>query len=340
MRKLLFILFSIAILVYSKGEDNVINKYLDNVRVGNLIEYKNLKIFPIIAKKTLSIENYVILDEAMDRGWLKIKEISGSGQVNYVEVKNNGKSPVFIMTGEMISGAKQDRMLKEDVLLPSKSGWIRVPVYCVEHGRWTSVSKEFKSERLLVPNAVRQKAKITESQSEVWAEIAESQTRLGIASGTSTVRANYADKEVQKKIDEYSKKFERVPKLVKSTIGVVVTTGNRIICFDMFANNGLLKKLWKKLIKSYAMDALAGEKGIVDKNDIEEFIDVLMDAKYVSTGTPGLGRIIKAESDFGRGSALVYKTAVVHMDFFPHDGIIDTESDLRLDFRRDQRLDD
>jgi hypothetical protein len=244
------------------------------------------------------------------------------------------------MTGEMLRGAKQDRMLKEDVLIPPNSGWIRVPVYCVEHGRWTQVTPEFKSEGLLVPNAVREKAKMSESQSDVWDEIAMSQDRLGIASGTGTVRANYEDESVKKDVVEYTNKFEKIPKLSKSTIGVVVVTGNRIICFDMFANNGLLSKLWNKLIRSYAMDAITGEKCVVYRDDIEEFIEALKDTKHVSTGTPGLGSLLRLESDFGKGSALVYKSAVVHMDFFPQDDYIDIDSGLRLDIRRDERLDD
>jgi hypothetical protein len=338
MKKLLLLFVVLAMCVYPKGEEDAIKNYLDKVKIGKAIEYKNLRIFPIIAKKILSTQGYVTLDQASDKGWLKIKEV-GSGQVNFVEIKNNGKKPVFAMTGEMISGAKQDRMLNQDVLLPANSGWIRVPVYCVEHGRWTQVTPEFKSEKLLVPNAVRKKAKITESQSEVWDEIAAGQDRLGIASGTGTVIANYKDKDVKEKVDEYAKKFEKVPSVSKSCIGVVVTTGNRIICFDMFANNGLFNKLWKKLIKSYAMDAISGEKGIIEKDDIENFIEALEQANYVSTGTPGLGKLVKIESDFGKGSALIYKSAVVHMDFFPQDGIID-DGGLRLDIRRNQRLED
>jgi len=333
------ILIMLMICAFSKGEENAVKNYLDNIEVGEAFEYKNLKIFPLIAEKVLSIQSYVTLDEATDKGWLKIKEV-GSGQVNSVEVKNNGKHMVFAMTGEMISGAKQDRMLSQDVLLPARSGWIRVPVFCVEHGRWTSVSPEFKSEKLLVPNAVRQKAKISESQSEVWDEIAASQDELGIATSTGTVRANYEDKAVQKDLKEYAKEFEKFPKLSNSTIGVVVATGDRIICFDIFANNKLLNKLWKKLIKSYTMDALSGDKAIANKQHIEDFVEALKDAHYTSTGTAGLGTLLKIESDFGKGSALLYKSAVIHMDFFPTDGIIDEDSQLRLDFRRDQRLND
>jgi hypothetical protein len=339
MKKIMILSFVTAFFVFSKGEEDVITKYLNALKVGEPIEYRNLTIFPLLVNKTFTWQDYVTLDEAMDKGWLKIKE-AGSGEVNFVEVKNSGKKMVFMMTGEMVRGAKQDRMLKEDVLLPSNSGWVRVPVYCVEHGRWTSVSSEFKSGKLLVPNSVREKAKMNESQSDVWDEIATSQDRLGIASGTGTVRANYEDESVNKEIAEYTGKFKKVPQLSKSTIGVVVVTGNRIICFDLFANNGLLNKLWDKLIKSYAMDALSGEKGTVHKHDIEDFIEALKETEYISTGTPGIGKLIKIESEFGKGAALVYSSSVVHMDFFPTNDCWHQDSGMRLDFRMNERLEE
>ena len=334
MKKLALLLIAAVLLC---AENDAISTYLDNIKVGDPVEFKNLKIFPLIAGKTLSLQNYITLDEATDKNWLQIKEL-GSGNVNSVQIKNTGSSMVFILTGEMISGAKQDRMLKEDVLLPSKSGWIEVPVYCVEHGRWTSVSAEFKSEKLLVPNAVRQAAKLSESQAEVWDEIASSQDHLGIASETRTVRANYEDAEMQKKIGEYTNKFEKLPSLSKSTIGVVVSTGDRIICFDLFANNSLLSKYWKKLLKSYAMDGISGEKSSIDKGTIESLCEALTNTRQVSRSTGGKGETFELTADFGKGSVLVYQSAVVHMDFFPTENIIDNDTDLRLDLRRDQRI--
>jgi hypothetical protein len=328
----------LALVGISRAQEDVVIKYLNKIKVGNAFEYNNLKIFPVLATKTLSTQSYVTLDEATDKGWIKIKEV-GSGQVNSVTVRNTGNKMVFLLTGEVISGAKQDRMLNTDVLLPANSSWTQVPVYCVEHGRWTQVSPEFKSGMMIVPNAVRQKAKVSESQSEVWDEIASSQDRLGIASGTGTVTANYEDAEVKKKIEEYEKKFENFPEISSTTIGVVVTTDDRVICFDLFANAGLLKKYWTKLIRSYAMDALHGGKGTLDKDDIERFLEALSEANFTSTNTSGLGTLLKIESDFGKGSALVYGSAVVHMDFFPSEGFLD-DPELHLDIRRDLRLED
>jgi hypothetical protein len=338
MKRACLILMILALIGISQAQEDIVTNYLDKIKVGDAFEYKNLKIFPIHAIKTLSTQSYVTLDEATDKGWIKIKEV-GSGQVNFVTIKNTGNKMVFLLTGEVISGAKQDRMLSTDVLLPANSSWTQVPVFCVEHGRWTQISPEFKSEKMLVPNAVRQKAKVSESQSEVWDEIATSQDRLGVASGTGTITANYEDKDVQTKIDEYEKEFKKFPELSPTTIGVVVTTGDRVICFDMFANIALLKKYWKKLIRSYTMDALYGEKSCLDQDDIERFLEALSEANFTSTNASGIGTFLKVESDFGKGSALVYGSAVVHMDFFPSEGFID-DPELHLDIRRDLRLEE
>lgn len=339
MKRIMLGLITFAMFLSAKASEKAVVRYLEGIKVGSPVEHKNLKIFPLEINAPLTFKDFMTLDEAMEKGWLKIKEV-GSGVVNTVQIKNNGDQPVFILTGEMITGAKQDRMIKADVLLPPNSGWLEVEVYCVEHGRWVSVSSEFKSGGFAVPNAVRQRAKLCENQTDVWDEVAKTQDKLGISSVTGTVRANYEDKSVQKAIEDYTAGFKKVPQLSKSTIGIVVTTGDRIICLDLFASNGLLNKFWKKLIKSYAMDAIKGEKSTITKSEIEEFIETFANARFVSVGTPGLGDLLTIESDIGKGSCLVFEKAVVHMDFFPTQDNLKDDAGLRLDFRRDQRIDD
>lgn len=317
-------------------EPQLVKSDLANLAIGKPITYKNLTIFPLTRRFTPKTE-YVTLDEAMKKDWLTIREIGG-GEVNFVELRNNGNKVVFIMTGEMISGAKQDRMLKDDVLIPPKSEWLRVPVYCVEHGRWVTVSPAFKSSELMVPNALRQRARISENQSEVWDEITASQDRLGIVSRTGTAMANYEDEDTRKEIAEYTERFADMPKLAENTVGVCVTTGSRIICVDIFANNTLLMKYWNKLLKSYVMDAIHETKSNIHKAEIQGLLDALAHAHCVSTGTPGLGDLLEIETDFGKGSVLIHKANLVHMDFFPSDVFADPQ--WRLDMRRDQRLND
>ena len=317
-------------------ESHAVRSGVESLVISKPITYKNLTIFPLTRKFTPATD-YLSLDQAMKNDVLTIREV-GSGEVNYVELRNSGNKPVLIMTGEMISGAKQDRMLKDDILIPPKSEWLRVPVYCVEHGRWASVSPAFKSSGLVVPNALRQRARITEKQSAVWDEIAESQDRLGIVSSTGTAIANYEDEDTKKMIAEYTERFHDMPKLVKNTVGICVATGARIICVDIFASNSLLMKYWDKLLKSYVMDAMNEQRSTIETNEVQSMLDALAHAHHVSIGTPGLGSLFKIETDFGKGSALIHKTNLVHMDFFPD--VVFADPEWHLDMRRDQRLND
>jgi hypothetical protein len=314
----------------------VLESSLKELVIATPIIYKNLKIFPL-TRRFMPKTHYTTLDEAMTKDWLTIREI-GSGDVNFVELKNTGNRVVLILTGEMISGAKQDRMLKDDVLIPPKSKWVRVPVFCVEHGRWVAASPAFKSSGLVVPNALRQRARISENQAEVWDEIAASQDRLGIYSSTGTAMANYEDEATKTKVAEYTERFVTLPRLTKNVVGVCVTTGNRIICLDVFANNDLLMKYWGKLLKSYVMDAIHERPSTINKEDVQGLLNGLIKAQHVSIGTPGLGDLFKVETDFGKGSVLVHQKQLVHMDFFPDDGLADPE--WRLDLRRNERLND
>jgi len=332
--KLAMLSFFLAALCLGEGEE--VFDYLDVMKIGAPVSRQNLRIFPIQISRILDRSNYLCLDEGLKRGYLKIKEV-GSGSVNEVQVRNTSGYKIFIMTGEVIVGAKQDRMLKEDVLLPSNSGFLSLPVYCTEHGRWTEVSKEFKSDQHVAPGTVRQRAKASESQAEVWDEIAGTQSRLKVAAPTQALRAVYDDKEIQRQSKPYIGHFSNLPRLSGSTIGVVVTVGGRIVCVDLFANHSLLTSLWSKLLKSYALDAIQGDAATVSKQEVEDFIDGLEDADFGRKDTPGLGRLVEISTDDGVGSALLYRGGVIHLDLFPKLGSPKPGSQMNFDFRRQQR---
>ena len=338
MKAIKLVIFMALLLSRSMGKSDEIGLFIERLNVGKPICFENLMIYPLMDRSTKHLD-LVTLDEAMDRNWLQIREI-GSGEVNHVELRNRGPSMVFIMTGEILSGAKQDRMLGQDLLVPAKSGWLRVPVYCVEHGRWVGTSATFKTAREVAPGALRQRARITEDQTAVWDAIAASQEKLGIASGTSTVRANYEDEAVKEDLAGYAGRFDRLPRLDTNTVGVVVVTGDRIVCVDIFADNDLLARVWSKLLRSYALDAITGHEPAQGKAAIERFIKDLGKARYVSLGTPGAGALYQSETGSGRGSALLCHGRIVHFDFFTDDLADGGRPEWRLDTRREQRLDD
>src|SRR5262249_54771877 len=73
------------------------------------------------------------LDEAQGSGALLITE-RGSATVPELIVDNRGKTHVLLLAGEILVGGRQNRVLREDILLPPLSGPRPISVYCVEQG--------------------------------------------------------------------------------------------------------------------------------------------------------------------------------------------------------------
>jgi len=65
-----------------------------------------------------------------------------TGNVNQLEIENIGDDEVFVQSGDIVKGGKQDRTLMVSLLLPPRSGSIPIASFCVEEGRWTARGPE------------------------------------------------------------------------------------------------------------------------------------------------------------------------------------------------------
>jgi hypothetical protein len=297
--------------------DNPVGRLGAELGVGESYQYRNLSIFPLLSSETVSDRKIVTLDRAINRGLVEVRE-KGYGEVNAVRVKNNGKSYVFGLAGDMIIGAKQDRMLQHDVLLPPHSNWLEVEVFCTEHGRWQEQSDKFGSNQRVVPGVLRAEAARTGSQAGIWDGVAEAKGKLGDAAGTTALKSIYSDKAIERKSQEYLDELLPVPSRSTQTTGVLVAIGDRIVCLDVFGDHQLFSDMWEKLLRSYVMDALSqtanGELGL---RDAREFVGSLGTADLDVRSTPGAGTLHRVSTDAGSGSGLVFENQIVHVDLFP-----------------------
>jgi hypothetical protein len=83
-------------------------------------------------------------------------EVRETGSVNELQVMNTGDEAVYIQAGDIVKGGRQDRVLVVSTLLPPKSDLVSIPVFCVEHGRWSGRGDEsatkFESADALMPS--------------------------------------------------------------------------------------------------------------------------------------------------------------------------------------------
>src|SRR5205807_7681172 len=185
-----------------------------NYRVSAPYTYKNLTIFLIHGKDESTKGNVITLQEAMER---KLFAVYETGEVNELEVENLSKEfDVFIQSGDIVKGGRQDRILAVSIIIPARSGRVKIDAFCVESGRWTKRggedSTKFNSSNdRIVTKDLKIAANGARSQSEVWNEVSAAQAKLGktlggsVADGTSSssLQLSLENRKVTATVDEY-----------------------------------------------------------------------------------------------------------------------------------------
>src|SRR5687768_12905185 len=151
-------------------------------RISAPYSHKNLTIFLLHGKNETSKTNILTLQEAMQRGVLRVYETS---DVNELAVENVSKQfDVFIQSGDIVKGGKQDRVLAVSIIIAARSGRIKIEAFCVESGRWQKRGNEdagqfSSSNDRIVSKELKLAANGARSQQEVWNKVAEAQKKLG-----------------------------------------------------------------------------------------------------------------------------------------------------------------
>src|SRR6266481_3858071 len=222
-----------------------------------------------------------------DRGVVRPPQYDASASVNQLVLINRSKRPLLLLAGELVSGGKQDRIIGKDRIVPVGAEPLPLDVFCVEHGRWTGSSSQFTAAKTIVHPSVREQAAVDQKQTEVWAAV--SGGTMAGASGslsarnapkpsigtsdlaeaisseapTQSYRKIYESRRVGGSVDSFvdqvQRRFARATAGLKSerVVGVVVAYGGEVAWSDIFASGELFHQYWSKLLRSYAVEALA-----------------------------------------------------------------------------------
>jgi hypothetical protein len=200
--------------------------------------------------------------------------------VNQLVLINRSKRPLLLLAGELVSGGKQDRVIGKDRIVPVGAAPLPLDVFCVEHGRWTG-SSQFAAANTIVHPSVRESAAVDQAQTKVWesvrngtnAKAAPSAPRPQISSDnlqaaiagngrTEAYEKIYESRAVGVSIDDFvnevQRRFAQATSGLKNerVVGVVVAYGGDVAWSDIFASSDLFDHYWRKLLRSYAVEAL------------------------------------------------------------------------------------
>lgn len=232
----------------------------DKTTLGDAITYKNLTVVPVLAKdKPKKANDYLVLDEAFDQKLVAVTEREGGSSVNELTLENKSDKALFVMAGEVILGGKQDRIIGKDTVIKPKEK-IAVPVFCVEHGRWSEEdgSKQFRSGKALAHTKLRNEAQFKQQQ-DVWNEVEKKTKARKVETSSQTYRTVANKGTVDKATEPYAKEIG--PKVDKVTgadrmIGFVVIVNGKIVGMETFNSPALFGKVKDKLLRSYYVEAV------------------------------------------------------------------------------------
>ena len=284
--------------------------------LGTPRAFRGLTLIPVYDSEARPGAAYLTLDEGLKAKTASVSEAQGGGQVNTLFLSNTGKTPLYVMAGEVVLGGQQDRMLSRDTIIPPGKTHIPITVFCVEHGRWTGQRQFDASAKMVASADIRKDAQngaffeqrqallaeapnhapaapnvnapsqsaqpaqslivgrqrrdaaqqtagtpagsgIGESQQRVWAKVAAKNGRFKAAPVTGTYRGilNMTGGEAQKTVAPYLDAFAGSLDQDRHLVGVVAAVNGKVIASDIFGDPALFRKMWPKLLRSYAADA-------------------------------------------------------------------------------------
>ncbi len=235
--------------------------------------HRNLQVFLVRGDTRLESRHYATLSEALEKQLVVVKE---TGNVQELTIENLSKElTVFVNAGDIVKGGRQDRTVRDDLILPPRSGPVPLAAFCVEHGRWTRRGEEsptsFSSNtKTLSSRKEKLAARYGLSQPEVWSGVAEQQARLNdnvsrmtgksvdtrSAASASSLQLTLENKELEDLKRQYLEQL--LPALDGKTdvIGFAYAINGELNSAEVYNNRHLFGALWPKLLDAAVTEAI------------------------------------------------------------------------------------
>lgn len=252
-----------------------------------------------------------------------VEEHDDAAIVSEVVIKTGGLSPVLLIEGEILLGAKQNRTLNVSVLC-APEGATPVPVSCVEAGRWGPPRASRRSPRHSPPRMRREKVASTlasaargrgnlSDQAQVWSDVEDYAMAFSAASPTNALEDVFdaAEPMIGALVDDL------VPAAGQQ--GVLVAIGGEVRGLDLFDKPSTLAAYWGGLLAGYALDAARVMAKPDSRDAVVAFTGQVGAAPRISFETSGIGESSRLGFEGGVGTALTWQDAVVHLAAFATD---------------------
>ena len=300
-----------------------IKQQLQTINISDPLHFQNLTLFAVKGSNNTSFD-YITLAQAYENKVVELKETNEEGNVSELLFVNNCDTPILILEGQELLGAKQNRIINISILVPAHISMV-IPVSCCERSRWSYRSnRNFDlSNRMTFSRARRNKIKtvnerwqfdgsVSSDQSEVWQNMNEKFSKMKVNSSTESMGDFYDTYSYQ--IDQYVKSFASED----DDKGIIAAINGKVICIEFFDRNITFKDNLSKIIRSLAADAIEDKKTslIATKGQAEEFVQNIYQNNINELGSIGLGTQYQIDGVTQLGQTLVFHNQLIHFVVF------------------------
>lgn len=265
----------------------------DTFVISQPYTYRNLEVFLIHSASGLKCRTFTSLQTALKEGLIKVYE---SEIINSMYIDNATDQAVFINSGEILKGGKQDRAVQKDVIVPLHVSRYAVTCFCVEERRWSQRSadesaKQFKSStKMIAGGKLKKSLVVTNSQFGLWSSISEYQNNVNanlmnffdVRNADVTKNNSYSSLELtldnpalNKVRDEIKRHLGEFTDIGKANGMAVVINGN-LVGLDLYNSSDLFSKLFDKLLESAIYESIESatdqEEFRFDANTIDQIL--------------------------------------------------------------------
>lgn len=316
---------------------------IDSIRgleVGDVQSYNNLAVVPLIGGD--SSLDYLVLTDAIKQGFVinETGENPGASDVEQLFVSNNTGKNVLAIAGEYLKPGEQagksfqNRTLTRNIYF-AEGFKERIPVKCIERGRWHPAPIEVPRETVEEPEeapkipmpkpqpvsafasggVVSRYAARAANQRETWGSVDCLLAEAGVSSVTSDLSEVYRSRE------EDFNKFKENFSLLENQVGVVAVVSKgkkKLFLADVFDKHTTFEQYFSSLLDSYILESglESEEKVEVSEQEAKGFLDSVDSCNFNKIPPISLGEDYEMKREGLFGFSLCYDGTLVYSNLF------------------------
>lgn len=235
-----------------------------------------------------------------DARHLDVSECDAGPDVSTLMVGNTGDRPALVLEGQLFEGGWQHRMACHSTLIGVRQ---RIPVACVEQGRWSGATRQHSRGRRATPYVRDAVQRGGDVQGEVWSRVARHTAGTANTTGSLVQHLDACS-------DDGAMQGLRV---LPGQTGVLIGIGGQPYVAEVFDSPATLRRQLDAILEAAALDAGFAPAVPTPGRRARRFVDRFAGVRLERAGEAGVGERYAGRSAHVDTGALRWQGRDLHV---------------------------